>query len=373
MSKELDLSVPEADKKNGKISFKWAYVLLTVLILLSLLNTAILLKGKPAINIAGHYASTLSPEELKQLAMKLEKQALNLQAVDAWKNYLSVSGQDADETAKIWYRIGKIYQAQGDYDNALDAFYRSESFSKPEDIRDEMNRRIQECLESAGKFAALRYELGERVGENPNTKGSQSNNGVEAGDKIVAEIGSYRITREDLDKKIEKLIESRINGLSRYVSKDRINKEKENLLKQYSSENGRRMFLEQYIIEELLYRKAREERLAETPEVKDALRNMERSLLASRVLENAYADEIKLTPVDVKNYYEANKAEYVKKDEDGKEHQLGFDEVKDRVTLDLMSEKEKDVQKDLISRLREKYNVVVHNSALSPDETQDKK
>ena len=372
MSKELDLSVPETGKKSGKTSMKWAYVLLSLLLLVSLLNTVILYKKKSGFS-GSENGLTLPPEELKELALKLEKQSLNLQAVDAWKQYLSVSSPDKDETAKIWYRIGKIYQAKDDYNNALDAFYRSESFSKPFDIRDEINRRIQECLESAGKFAALRYELGERVGEDLNAKGTNKNNGPGAGDQIVAEIGSYKITREDLDKKIEKLIASRISGLSRYLPPDQINKEKENLLKQYSTENGRRMFLEQYIVEEILYRKAREDRLAETQEVKDALWDMEKNYLASKVLENAYANEIKLTSTDVKDYYEANKGKYVRKDKGGKEQQLAFDDVKDRVTLDLMSEKEKDVQKNLIAQLREKYNVVVHNSALSPTENAEKK
>ena len=360
MSEELDLSVPETGKKAPKTTLKWVYIILTVLLIASLLNTLILLKGKTFTNSPEH-GPVLPVKELKQLALKLEKQGLNSQAIDAWEEYLSGSDQDGDETAKILYRIGKIYQAKGDYDEALNAYYRSEGFSKPEDIRDEINRRIQECLESSGKFAALRYELGERVGEDLNeedTKGS--------GGQIVAEIGPHKITREELDKKIEKLIESRITGLSRYLSQDRINREKENLLKQYSTENGRRMFLEQYIVEEMLYRKAREDRLAETRDVKDQLMEMERGLLASKVMENAYASDIKITAVDVKNYYEANKNKYVKKEEDGKEKQLEFDEVKERVALDLMSEKEKDVQQELISRLREKYNVVVHNSALSP-------
>jgi hypothetical protein len=355
MSKELDFSVPEADKKFSKSPMKPVYILLVSLILISGFNALILLKGSPA--KSNSLSGLIPPEkELKQLALKLEKQELNTQAVEAWKDYL-VTVTDEDETAKIWYRIGKIYQQTGDFNNALNAYYRSESFAQPDDIKNEINRRIQECLESAGKFAALRYELGERVGGTSESKGSADN--------IVAEIGAYKITREDLDRKIEKLIESRISGLSRYLSEERINKEKENLLKQYSSENGRRMFLEQYIIEEMLYRKAREDRIAETSQVMDDLKNMERSFLASKTLENTYANEIKITATDVKNYYEANKGKYVKKEDDGKERQYEFDEVKERVSMDLMAEKEKDVQKNLLSRLREKYNVVLHNTALT--------
>ena len=371
MSKELDFSIPGTGKKSSKFSMKPVYILLAVLLILSALNTIVLLRERSEITGAVGGIKP-SEKELKELALKLEKQELSIQAIEAWKEYLSFSGLNGDETAKIWYRIGKIYQEKGDFDNALDAFYRSESFSRPDDIKNEINRRIQECLESAGKFAALRYELGDRVGE---TMGADNNKTITpgSGDKIVAEIGSYKITREELDKKIEDLIESRISGLSRYLPPDRINREKENLLKQYSSENGRRMFLEQYIIEEILYRKAREERLAETPQVKDSIKEMERGFLASKVLENAYKDEIKVTETDLKNYYEANKSKYIKKEKDDTERQLEFDEVRDKVTLDIMSEKEKDVQKSLLTRLREKYNVVVYNSAVSSAEGSEKK
>ena len=95
---------------------------------------------------------------------------------------------------------------------------------------------------------------------------------------------------------------------------------------------------------------------------------MERSYLASRVLEEAYTDEIKITATDVKNYYEANRGKYVKKEEGGEERQLEFEEVRDKAAFDLVTEKEKDVQKELLSKLREQYDVVIHNSAFSTEE-----
>ncbi|MBN1905065.1 MAG: hypothetical protein JW927_08210 [Deltaproteobacteria bacterium] len=364
MAEGLDFSIPSTGKNRGKSPLRWIYIILALLVILSILN-AMLFFIRPNRPDAGSDGITPSANTLKSLALKLEKQEINKEAISAWNEYLKVAGLDANETARIWYRIGRIAEAMGDYDNALQAYYRSEAFSSPDDIRDEINQRIQRCLEKAGRFAALRYELNDRVGANPDSvKNNTQQNG---GDRIVAEIGTLKITREELDKKIEKVIASRISGLSRYLPPDRINMEKENLLKQYSSDTGRRMFLEQYIIEEMLYRKAREERLADTDEVRDAITEMERSLLASKVMENAYKDEIKVTETDVRNFYEANKAKYSEKDKDGKENVPEFDKVKERVMLDLMNEKERDVQKALIGRLREKYNVVVHNSALSGD------
>ncbi|NLA75945.1 MAG: peptidyl-prolyl cis-trans isomerase [Deltaproteobacteria bacterium] len=188
---------------------------------------------------------------------------------------------------------------------------------------------------------------------------------------MVAEIGTSKITREELDKIIEKVIASRISRLSGYLSPDRINMEKENLLKQYSSDSGRRMFLEQYLVEEMLYRKAREERLAETDEMRDSLIEMERGLLASRVMENAFKEEIKVTEGDLRNYYEANKVKYNEKEKEGGEYVPEFDKIKERVLLDLVNEKERDVPSALINRLRKEYNVVVHNSALVSSESKE--
>jgi len=371
MSKELDFSIPETEKRPGRKGMKWVYILLTAIFLISILNAVILYKGEFVID--ENNGNLIPPhKELKQLALKLEKQELSKQAAGAWKEYLSAVKPDDIEAARIWYRIGNIFHLNGDFDEALNAYYRSESFSKPDDIKNEINRRIQECLESAGKFAALRYELEERVVEDIQTL-EERKTSPSSGEQIVAEIGTYKITRSDLDKKIEKLIESSIGGLSRYLSDDRINKEKENLLKQYSSDNSRRLFLEQYMIEELLYRKARESRLSEDMAIKEILSNMKRSILASKVLENAYTDEIKITATDVKNYYEVNKEKYIKKEEDEKERQMEFEEVKDRVTLDLMSQKEKDVQKRLLAQLKQEYDVVIHNSVLSTDAVNEKK
>jgi tetratricopeptide (TPR) repeat protein len=365
MQANLDFSIPSKENSRNRSSLKWVYIILILLVILSIFN-AMLFFVRPISTTARGDGPAPSAEAIKALALKLEKQELTSQAISAWKEYLTVAEPDTNETARIWYRIGKISETKGDYDSALDAYYRSEAFASPEDIRNEINLGIQRCLEKAGRFAALRYELQERVGEkSESVKGETPQN--EKG-QAVAEIGAMKITREELDKKIEKAIASRINGLSRYLSPDRINKEKENLLKEYSSENSRRMFLEQYLIEEMLYRKAREDRLAETDEVREALKNMERSILASKVLENAYKNEIKVTESDVRNYYEANKTRYKEKDKDGKEQVPEFDKVKDRVVIDLMSEKERDVQSALIGRLKEKYNVVEHNSAMAGGE-----
>ena len=71
MSKELDFSIPEAGIKSKKSPMKWAYLLLVLLILISAVNTIILLYEK---SFTGKTVISPAPpgEKLKQLALKLE-------------------------------------------------------------------------------------------------------------------------------------------------------------------------------------------------------------------------------------------------------------------------------------------------------------
>jgi peptidyl-prolyl cis-trans isomerase C len=459
MTEELDFSIPNREGKGAQSGSKLLIILTAIVLIAVLANMCILLmhKGFTRKRLEG---PALSAEQLKDLALKLEKQELNRASVAAWKDYLKAVSLDGEEAARIWYRIGKIYQADNQYDLALDAFYRSETYARPDDISPEIARRVQESLETMGKFAALRYELADRVGTGGITKEGSSHDTV---DPVVAEIGPQRITKSDLDRRIERLIETQISQYASYLPEEEANKRKEEMLRQYSTDKQRQVFLSQYIAEEILYRKARESGLMDDPDVRVTLQDMERSLLAGKVMEREFADEIKITSGDLETYYEAHKEEYVQperasvahilvdnpqaardvrmrlekgddfsvvaaelsKDEQSRqkggeltewiekgevrhipglggsdaavkaifstdqghlvkediqteegihiikvlkreaERQKDFDEVKNEVALALRSQKEREVQQELFTRLKEQYDVVIHQSAFS--------
>jgi peptidyl-prolyl cis-trans isomerase C len=459
MTEELDFSIPNREGKGAQSGSKLLIILTAIVLIAVLANMCILLmhKGFTSKRVEG---PALSAEQLKDLALKLEKQELNRASVAAWKDYLKAVSLDGEEAARIWYRIGKIYQADNQYDLALDAFYRSETYARPDDISPEIARRVQESLETMGKFAALRYELADRVGTGGITKEGSSHDTV---DPVVAEIGPQRITKSDLDRRIERLIETQISQYASYLPEEEANKRKEEMLRQYSTDKQRQVFLSQYIAEEILYRKARESGLMDDPDVRVTLQDMERSLLAGKVMEREFADEIKITSGDLETYYEAHKEEYVQperasvahilvdnpqaardvrmrlekgddfsvvaaelsKDEQSRqkggeltewiekgevrhipglggsdaavkaifstdqghlvkediqteegihiikvlkreaERQKDFDEVKNEVALALRSQKEREVQQELFTRLKEQYDVVIHQSAFS--------
>ncbi len=459
MTEELDFSIPTQEEKKAQRGSR-LLVILTVIVLIAVLgNMCIVLmhKGVTRERIEG---TALSVEKQKDLALKLEKRELNRASVAAWKEYLKAVSLDGEEAARIWYRIGKIYQADNQHDLALDAFYRSEAYAKPDDISSEIARRVQESLETMGKFAALRYELADRVGTGGITTEGSSHDTV---DPVVAEIGVQKITKSDLDRRIERLIETQISQYASYLPEEEAKKRKEGMLKQYSTDSQRQVFLSQYIAEEILYRKARESGLMDDPDVRFMLRDMERSLLAGKVLEKEFADEIKITSGDLETYYEAHREEYIQPErasvahilvenqeeardvrwrlekgddfsvvaaelskdeqsrkkggelsewiENGKggnvsglggsdtavkaifstdqghlvqedirtekgihiikvlkreaERQKDFNEVKNEVALALRSQKEREVQQKLFARLKEQYDVVIHQSAFS--------
>ncbi|MEW6359536.1 MAG: peptidyl-prolyl cis-trans isomerase [Planctomycetota bacterium] len=297
---DLKLTLPERETKSGRTSTAIT-VLLCLVLIVGIVNIIVTLsRGGAAPPPAG---SGLSAEAQKDLAMKLEKQGLALPAVQAWEEYLAVAQPDTEERAKVWYRIGVLQQGADQHEKALQSYYTSESFAKLDDLAPEISRRIQECLEARGKFAALRHELAERVGVGEQKTADR--------DEIVAEIGPQKITRADLDRRIEEMIERQLARFAAYMPEDQRNKQKEALLKRFASAKERLQMLNQYVVEEILYRKARANKLADDPPTRSLLQDAERGILAQRVIEKEFADQIRITAGDLKTYYEAHKKEYM--------------------------------------------------------------
>ncbi|UCD85714.1 MAG: hypothetical protein JSU92_05845 [Deltaproteobacteria bacterium] len=352
MADELNLKLPERKSSSGLN--RTVFVLLICLLAVGAINMLISLyeaqRGeRPLSN------KELPSEARKELALKLEKQGIPDRATEAWKQYLSWADIGAEERAKVWYRIGKLYQNDGKYDQALDAYYRSESFAKIPELEPEINRRIQESLESLGKFAALRYELADRVGVTPTESGP--------GEEVMAEIGTLKITKSDIDRWIDEQIDRQMSTMAAFMSEEQRKSQREALLKHFSSASERLHILNQLLVEEMLYRKAREDRLTEEPDVWAILRDAERSILAQLVLEKEIAEQIKISPVDLQTYYEANKQEFREE-----ERQKTFEEARPEVYRALRSRKEAEVREALLSQLKERYNVVIHTSRF-PEET----
>jgi len=315
MSERLDLKLPERDtKRKGGSRLTW--LLLALVLAAGMVNLVVALHGQRSDERAEPIG--LCPDAMKDLALKLEKQGLRQQAAQGWQEYLAASGAGAEERAKIWYRIGKLHQEAGRYDDALSGYYRSEAFAKLEELRDEIGRRTQECLEAGGRFAALRHELAGRVGVGGNEGGS--------GGEVVAEIGPEKITTGDLDRMIEEQVTRQLDQLAALLPPEERTKQKEAMLQRFSSSEQRLAMLQQFLAEELLYRRARHLKLAENVKTRDLLKELERKVLAQQALEAELAEKIKITPGDVETYFQAHKSEYVQPEQAQISHILTEDE-----------------------------------------------
>ncbi len=350
---QLNFELPSKQTEAGLRQSKTVIWLLLLIFIAATVNIIISLK-QPDISTSRQSSTGLTADQQKKLALKLEKQGLFESSTLAWKQYLNKAGLEENESALIWYRIGKLFQDANDFENALDSYYRSESFATVDSISPEIAIRIQECLESMGKFSAMRHELTDRV----NMK--QTDDTTDASDAVVAEIGTQKITSADLDRRMEASIDQQINMMAPYLPEEERNKQKKAMLNQFSNSSNRMMFLNQFIGEVILYRKARESNLTEDPMVRDLINDQERSLLARLVLEKEYDNRIKITLSDLETYYAANKEEFRKDDQE-----QAFDTIKNDVYRMLRTKKKQEIQQQLLTQLKDQYDVVIHQSVFT--------
>jgi hypothetical protein len=364
MEEKLDFSLPE--KKNNKsIISKVLVILVTALLVLVLVNLFLMVSRQKT--PAGISSSTLSSEQTKELANKLTQRNLNQQAAKVWQDYLAGSQLPDAERAKVLFQIGTQFEKANLYADAIEYYYRSEMAAKLDELEAQINSHIQDCFENLGKFSALRYELMDRTG----FKQSE-----QAGSKVVAEIGSEKITEADFDAIIENSIDNQLKPMAMFMTPGQLNNQKKEALEQFKSPQAKMQFLQSWIAEEILYRQALQEHLTDKADVKEFLSDIERNVLSQQLMNEQLASKIHLTDTDLQTYYTANKDEFTEStdanDPNSPKRQKSFDEVRQQVMTTLLNKKRQDVQQDYIKEMMDKYNVVIHTSALTGKEENKK-
>jgi parvulin-like peptidyl-prolyl isomerase len=299
MAEKLDFSLPQK-KSSVSVTGVLTVVLLIVLIGLAAANLVIALPGsKRPVTSA---TQGLTPEQTKELAAKLAQRNLYRQSATAWQEYLTTTPLSEADRAKVLFQAGTALENAGQYAEAVECYYRSEMTASVAELSPQINAHVKDCLTKLGKFSALRYELMDRT----SMKSSET-----AGGKVVAEIGTEKITEADLDAQIERAIDNQLASVRAFVTSDQLNEQKKKMLEQYRTPQKKQEFLQNWLAQEALYRQALNEGMSDKPETKRVLEDVTRGVLSQQMMNERLASRIHITDADLQTYYTANKGQYM--------------------------------------------------------------
>jgi peptidyl-prolyl cis-trans isomerase C len=299
MTEKLDFSLPQK-KSSGSVTGVLTIVLLITLVGLAGANLMMALSGGKRSTTTS--AQGLTPEQTKELAAKLAQRNLYRQSAAAWQEYLGAASLSDADRAKVLFQAGTALENAGQYAEAVECYYRSEMTSPVAELASQINAHVKDCLTKLGKFSALRYELMDRT----SMKSSET-----AGGKVVAEIGTEKITEADLDAQIERAIDNQLASIRAFVTSEQLSEQKKKTLEQYRTPQARQEFLQSWLAQEALYRQALDEGLSDKPETKRVLEDVTRGVLSQQLMNERLASRIHITDADLQTYYAANKTQYV--------------------------------------------------------------
>ncbi len=278
----------------------WTVSLLLVVAALAAANLVVALSPGPAASEQGDVR--LSKEQVKQLANKLAQRNLHAQAAGAWEDYLTGAELTEAERARVLFQIGTALEKAGRYGEAIESYYRSELTAQLDDLDSQIKTHVSDCFERLGNFSALRYERMDRTSLNPSEP---------AGGKVIAEIGPEKITEAGLDAAIERQIENQLAPMVAFMAPEQVSEQKKRLLDRYQDVQAKQEFLQSWLAQEILYRQALDEGLAEKPATRQVLEDVTRSVLSQQLMNEKLAARINITETDVQTFYDANKSRYM--------------------------------------------------------------
>jgi len=269
----------------------------------------------------------IKKENARDFANVLYNRQLFQQSINQYEYYLNHYHLDKNEQANINYTIGDIYfERIRDYENALTYYLKIKYLFPESKLINEANKKIVACLERLQRSEDALQALEETTSLEPD-KIRKRRPGA-----VVARIGKREISQGDIDYEISQLppyIRSQISGKEKKLQ-----------------------FLKQYILTELLYDKARREKLDKEPEIIEAAFQAKKEFMVQRLLQKEITERVTIVPADVDLYYNAHKDKYVEKDDAGNvSRQKSLDEVREQVAKDLAAERQQQALEQVTSQL----------------------
>ncbi len=295
------------------------------------------------IMLAGCSARNTPPvdgEKKIEYANALYNRELYAQAIEEYKDLLKNYKLSGNVRININAKIAETYfERMEDYQNAL-AFYLKLIHVFPEsDFEKTAQKRKIACLERMGRSTDAAQALRETTSLEPKEDMSKY-----SGD-IVAVIDGQKITTGYIDHRLNKEL-SRIPAQMR---PDKIGKEEKLAV------------LRQYLIVELLYKKAKRTGLDKNPEIIAEAFQAKKMMMASKIQQKELEGKIQINAKDAELYYNANKDKFTEKDKDGKvTRQKPFSEVGEQAYSMLRQEKEREAMDALLQELMNAENVKIY-------------
>lgn len=259
-------------------------------------------------------------------------------AAREYLDYLEQYQIDANRRANTYYTIANIYfERLNDYEKALTYYFKIKYLYPESTLQGDVGKRIVNCLERLNKSAdAVRLIEKEAALDKESVDDNLPG-------KVIAEIGSRKITQGDLDFEI--------NKLPVYMQE------------QFKDKKNKKEYLQQYILQELLYDKAKRQQLDKDKEVIEGTFRAQKALMAEKILQAELEDKIKIEPADVELYYMAHKDQYAEKNDKGEiVRQKEFNEVQQQVARDLAVDRQQKAYQQLLNQLMKAENVKIYEN-----------
>ena len=249
--------------------------------------------------------------------------------LEEYKKILAIPSVEKQTRANINYLIGKIYfEDVKDYDEAAAYYIRAREYDPDGSFNLDASKNLITCLEKIGHGMDAQRELREFT--------TIDTTKPEPGDKKVAEINGDPIWLSELDNEIQSLPKE--------------------MQERFKTPAGKRMFLQNMVSTEIMYRAALREDYQNNPEIVKRKEMLEKQLLVEKYLTDNVLPNVKIDTMDIKNYYEAHKGD--------RYDNQPLDSVKAKVLMDYQTDKTQSALRDYISKMPEAKTVRLYEQQI---------
>lgn len=263
-----------------------------------------------------------SDEDLRRLATKLRSAGALGESALLLEQALEASDLDPESRARLAYTAGQTWLEHGDTERALRWFYEAEGL-EPGALREELGRKIVNCLERLGRPHAAQAALDERTRLEGASPAAEPSGEHSADDPIVARIADQEIRRSEVLRALDEL-----PGVAAALDAQQ-----------------RQAFLGQFVAEEMLWRKAQKLEYDRDPQV---VRNAERArkqLAVARFVEREVVDKLVIDPADLHTYFTAHRERYAA---GAGQPEPAFEDVRAQVERDYVQSKVQSAYQEML-------------------------